>query len=423
MKMMLKITGYGAEDYENGVSIGEAFSVRVAREINGAHTLDFKYPENEKTPLLKENKIVICEGQAYRVLKVSKRCDGESVTEVRCSHIWNADAPNIHLQNIPDMIGVSPKSVIERAIRGTKFKYMTDMELKALNMKRVDADGFKIDFFSVDKTNPYDVVKAVIECCGKGELYTDNKKIALVERIGTDTAVRLDLGKNMEDITVERDITDLVTRLYPYGRDDLHIGSVNGGRQYIESANAAVYGVREGYRDFGDITSALTLFERALWEFDAENAERIDVPQISITGTYAELNKIAGYEAEQLRLGDGVTVVDGGDALYERVIKIERYPYSPESAILTIGRVKKDMFFYLEQIGNLARRYKKVSTRSGKVKASAVSGTIKNSGVVSETVTAGTITIGRNVITTDEEGNLLINGERINGENEDEQNI
>ncbi|MBR0027679.1 MAG: phage tail protein, partial [Clostridia bacterium] len=235
---MLKITGYGAEDYENGVSIGEAFSVRVAREINGAHTLDFKYPENEKTPLLKENKIVICEGQAYRVLKVSKRCDGESVTEVRCSHIWNADAPNIHLQNIPDMIGVSPKSVIERAIRGTKFKYMTDMELKALNMKRVDADGFKIDFFSVDKTNPYDVVKAVIECCGKGELYTDNKKIALVERIGTDTAVRLDLGKNMEDITVERDITDLVTRLYPYGRDDLHIGSVNGGRQYIESANA-----------------------------------------------------------------------------------------------------------------------------------------------------------------------------------------
>ena len=420
---MLKITGYGAEDFENGVPLGEAFSVRVPREINGAHPLDFKYPENEKTPLIKENKIVICEGQAYRVVKVSQRRDGESVTEVRCSHIWNADAPNIHLQNIPDMIGAYPKSVIERAIRGTKFTYMTDSELNALGMKRVDADGFKIDFFSTDKTNPYDVVKAVIECCGKGELYTDNKKIALVERIGADTAVRLDLGKNMEDITVERDITDLVTRLYPYGRDDLHIGSVNGGRQYIESANAAVYGVREGYRDYGDITNAQTLLERAMWEFDAENAERIDVPQISITGTYAELGKLAGYEAEQLHLGDGVTVIDGGDALYERVIKIERYPYSHESAVLTIGRVRKDMFFYLEQIGSLARRYRKVSTRSGKVKASAVSGTIKNSGVVSETVTAGTITIGRNVITTDEEGNLRINGERINGENEDEQNI
>ncbi|MBR0469622.1 MAG: hypothetical protein IJJ55_00240, partial [Clostridia bacterium] len=59
----------------------------------------------------------------------------------------------------------------------------------------------------------------------------------------------------------------------------------------------------------------------------------------------------------------------------------------------------------------------------GKVKASAVSGTIKNSGVISETITTGSVTIGRNVITTDEEGNLLINGERINGDNEDEQDI
>lgn len=420
---MLKITGYGAEDFENGVPIGEAYSVRVTREINGAHTLDFKYPENEKTPLIKENKIVICEGQAYRVMNVSARQNGESVTEVRCSHIWNADAPNIHIQNIPDMIGVSPKSVISHAVRGTKFSLLTDSELHALGMKRVDADGLEIDFFSIDKTNPYDVVKAVIECCGKGELYTDNFKIALVERIGEDTAIRLDLGKNMENITVERNITDLVTRLYPYGKDDLHIGSVNGGRQYIESENAAVYGIREGYRDWSDITKASTLYERALWEFDAENAERIDVPQISITGTYAELSKLAGYETEKLNIGDGVTVIDGENELYERVIKMEYYPYSPESASITIGRVKKDMFFYLEQIGTLARRYKKVSTTGGKVKASAVSGTIKNSGVISETITTGSVTIGRNVITTDEEGNLLINGERINGDNEDEQDI
>ena len=423
VKMMLKITGYGAERFDNGVPIGEAFSVRVTHEINGAHTLDFKYPENEKMHLITENKIVICEGQAYRVMNVSKRRDGESVAEVRCSHIWNADAPNIHLQNIPDMIGVSPTSVITHALRGTKFSYMSDTELSALGMERVDAHGFLIDFFSVDKTNPYDVVKAVIECCGKGELYIDNLKIALVERIGTDTPVRLDLRKNMEDITVERDMTDLITRLYPYGRDDLHIGSVNSGKQYIESANAAVYGVREGYRDYGDIRKTSALYERALWEFDADNAERIDVPQISITGTYTELGKLADYEMEKLELGDGVEVIVGDDTLYERVIKMERYPYSPESAILTIGRIKKDMFFYMEQIGKLARRYKKVSTSSGKVKASAVAGTINNSGVVSEKVTAGTITIGRNVITTDEEGNLLINGERIIGDNENEQDI
>lgn len=109
-----------------------------------------------------------------------------------------------------------------------------------------------------------------------------------------------------------------------------------------------------------------------------------------------------------------------GEEIYERVIKIEYYPYSPDSAVLSIGRVRRDMFFYLEQIGTLARKYKKVSASGGKVRASSVSGTIKNTGVISDSIKADVITIGRNIITTDDEGNLLINGERITGEKENE---
>ena len=51
-----------------------------------------------------------------------------------------------------------------------------------VGLKRVDYSGFKVDFFSMDKTNPYEAVKALIENCGKGEIYADNYKIALVER-------------------------------------------------------------------------------------------------------------------------------------------------------------------------------------------------------------------------------------------------
>ena len=60
---------------------------------------------------------------------------------------------------------------------------MTDSELTKVGLKRVDYSGFKVDFFSMDKTNPYEAVKALIENCGKGEIYADNYKIALVERI------------------------------------------------------------------------------------------------------------------------------------------------------------------------------------------------------------------------------------------------
>lgn len=417
---MLKITDYGAVDFTKGISIREAFSVRVTNEINGLRTLEFSYPENEKTAIIRENKVVICEGQAYRIMKIAKTLDGESVLRVQCSHIWNADAPNIHIQRMPDMMGVSPSDVIKDAIKGTKFSYMSDTELNKLGMRRVDSDGFLIDYFSEDKTNPYDVVKTVIECCGKGELYVDNFKIALAERIGADRNVRLSLTKNISELSVERDITDMVTRLYPYGADDLHIGSVNGGSQYIQSGSAAAYGVREGYRDYSDIKSASKLLTRALWEFDSENPDRIDLPQLNITCTFADLSKLSGYEGEEIRIGDGVTVIDGGEEIYERVIKIEYYPYSPDSAVLSIGRVRRDMFFYLEQIGTLARKYKKVSASGGKVRASSVSGTIKNTGVISDSIKADVITIGRNIITTDDEGNLLINGERITGEKENE---
>lgn len=471
MTAMLKIFPYDSKTFEEGIVIGDAYNVRVTYEINGTRMLEFSYPLNEKSDIISENKLVLCEGQAYRIIKAVRKRGSNSVLEVECRHVYNADAPNIHLQNIPDMIGVNPVEVIAAAIDGTDFSLLSDSELDALGMQRVDFDGFMIDFFSTDKTNPYDVIKSITESCGKGELYADNYKIALVERIGGETNIRLDLTKNMQDISVERDITDMVTRLYPYGKDDAHIGSVNGGVQYIQSANADIYGVREGYRDYSDYTEPEEIMRRALWDFDSENEDRIDIPCVNITGTFADISKLAEYgETERLKIGDTVTVCDNGTEIPERVIKIEYYPYQGDSAVVSIGRIKKDLFFYLEQMGTLARRYSKVSTSSGKVKAQSVAGVISNSGttltsdsgelsILSDLLEisasgilkvrlgnsngafvckimdnsgnaalcigddgkmdftgdlcAEKITIGSNVIETDEDGDLCINGSKI----------
>lgn len=467
---MLKLCGFDATEFEEGIALPNAYDVCVTYEINGSRMMSFSYPIDETADLICENKIAVCEGQAYRITAVTRKNDGTATLEATCYHVYNADAPTIHLQNVPDLIGVTPKKVLEKVFSGTKFSLLTDSELEEIGMSRVDADGFEIDFFSTDKTNPYDVVRTVIESCGKGELYADNYKIALVERIGSDTPLRLDLSKNMQSLNIERNITDMVTRLYPYGKDDAHIGSVNDGVQYIESSNAEVYGVREGYRDYTDYTEPKTLFYRALWEFDSENSDRIDVPCINITGSYADISKLSEYKSEKLNIGDGVTVIDNGNEIAERVIKLEYYPYQDTATTVSIGRVKKDLFFYLEQIGTLAKRYKKVSTTNGKVKAQSVSGVISNSGikVTSESgslsilsdimnievgstqrasigndggsfvcditdgsgrkgitvgedgkmvftgvVVADTVTIGENVISTNENGELCINGTKI----------
>lgn len=379
---MLKVLPFDSVTFEKGTVIPDAFGVRVTREINGTYMLEFSHPLNEKSEFISENKIVVCEGQAFRIVRVSRRRGDGNMLDAECHHIYNADAPKIHIQNVPDMIGVNPSEVLEAVFKKSSFSLMSDNELAKLGLKRVDYDGFMIDFFSTDKTNPYDVMKAVIENCGKGEIYNDNYKVALVERIGSDKNIRLDLTKNMQNISVERDITDMVTRLYPYGKDDAHIGSVNSGVQYIQSANAAVYGVREGYRDYSDYMEPSKLKCRALWEFDSANEERIDVPGINITGTFADISKLAQYgAAEKAEIGDSVTVIDHGNEIQERVIKIEYYPYQSDNSVISIGRVKRDLFFYLEQMGTLTRRYAKISTSNGTVKAQSVAGVISNSGI------------------------------------------
>lgn len=464
---MLKLLEHNSASFEIGIPLDGAYDVVVSREINGGHRLEFSYPAEDKVGLIQENKIVVCSSQAYRIMRVCRSSGEKNELKVQCEHIYNADAVNIHLQNVPDMIGVSPTDVLAYAFSGTKFTLLSDSELAALGMRRVDSDGFLIDFFSADKTNPFEVVNSVIESCGKGELYVDNYKIALVERIGRDTNIRLDVTKNMADINVERDITDMVTVLYPYGKDDAHIGSVNGGAQYIRSANADVYGEREGYRDYSYYTEPETIMRRALWEFDSENRDRLDVPSMNITGSFADIARLSEYgDKERVELGDGVTVIDGENEIYERIIRLEYYPYQSNETVIMIGRVRRDLFFYLNQMGTLAKRYSKVSTTGGKVRAQAVAGVISKSGITvkSDTgalsilsdilqittdgkvraqignkdgafvcritdgsgknavdigadgrmnFTAGQVSIGGNVITADTDGELCINGRKI----------
>lgn len=360
--------------------LNDAQRVKITNEINGDYTLDFTYPLGGKAELIKENRIVVCGGQAFRITKTTY--DPQKGFYVYAPHVSRADTRTVHIQNIPDMIGVSPKSVIARAAAGTEFRLLTDGELEDIGMKWVGYDGFLIDFFSSDKLNMYDVIENVRSCCGKGELYADNYAIALVERIGKDTLTRLGICKNMRGIEVERDISEIVTRLYPYGKDDMHIGSVNGGKQYVDSENIGIYGIREGYKDYSEYTEPEKIKTRAEWEMSADNAERIDVPKVNISGSVIELGKLAEYgDLEKLEIGDGVIVLDRGNKVYERVIRLESYPYEPEPANITIGSLKRDLFFYLYQMGKLGSSYRRASTSGGKLRADRISGEVKVNGI------------------------------------------
>ena len=109
---MLRILPYNSVTFDKGIVIGDAYDVRVTYEINGERRLDFSHPINEKSEIISENKIVVCEGQAYRIIKVSKTIGEKNFIAAECSHVYNADASNIHIQNIPDLIGKTPSYVL-----------------------------------------------------------------------------------------------------------------------------------------------------------------------------------------------------------------------------------------------------------------------------------------------------------------------
>ena len=378
---MLKLFEYNNSSNLLAV-LNNAREVKILREINGAYTLSFNCLADEKADFIRVNRLVECEGQLFRIMKISRSSEGVTMINVECSHVYNADAQSEHLQNVPDFIGKSPYEVLQFAFANTPFTLIGDTELAKLGLKRVDSDGFLIDFFSMDKTTPFEVMNTVIENCGKGEIYIDNYNIALVERIGKTSGVVLELSRNLQNVTVERDMTELVTRLYPYGYEDLHIGSVNDDVQYIESPNIAIYGVREGFKDYSDYKAPTDVLNRGLWEFDAENEDRIDVPSINISGKLIDISKLSEYgDFMKINLGDRVTVKDGDTKISERIIRMETYPYEPQMGEVSIGRVKKDLFFYLNQMGKLNRNYRRVSTRSGKVSAKAISGVVSADGV------------------------------------------
>lgn len=372
----------------------DASEVTVSQQINGDYTLSFKYPRNgelSQHKFMRVNSVINCEGQLFRIRKISKTT--EPLMSIECEHIFNYDAKRMHIPNIgsvnsTDTIGEGAYKVLNEAVNiankysdGRKIYLLSDEELSELGMTKISVN---IDFESVDKTNLYDVILKIIECAGVGEIYCNNHKVAIVERIGSDKNVILNTATNITDITIEYDTSDMITRLYPYGKDDLTIsqaGDNTDGRIYIESSNAGIYGCIGGYIDYSDCENVDKLFEYALWQMDENNPNRIDVPSINISGTVADLSRIDS-RVEQLSLGDGVCVMDNGEVFKERVITITRYPYEARADSMSIGRVKKDMFFYLNQLGLLAKRYKSISTNDGRVQGNKVLGlSVKNGNI------------------------------------------
>ena len=390
--MAFKLHEWNETDFTGGclAYLNKAYEVAVFEGLQETHTVSFKYPmKDEKSELIKENRIVSVEGQAYRITFVKRDYSGSRIMTVKANRIFYDDALHHHLPTIGNdtdvtksTIGVDPYDVIKLAIADTKFELISDSELKKMGMTRIGADGVKIDFYPTDKINTYDVIQNVIEAYGRGEIYYDNYRFAVVERIGKDNGVRMSIKKNMTSLSVERSTQELTTRLYMYGKDDLTISSVNGGKPYIESEEGIEkYGIREAYRDYSDYDDPEKLKAFGEWDLKGEGNEfRLDRPQLTITGDVVDLSKLAEYgDFYKIALGDTVHVFEGDIEHKKRIVSMKYYPYSAKQPSVTIGQpTLANPYYHAWYMGKLLKTVQKNSGRANKLKTSYFHGTVNS---------------------------------------------
>lgn len=337
--------------------IQNARDVCITQNVSGDLDLDFNLdPSDEKYKLVNGENICVVEGKKFRI----KTVDGDKVSGVGVYQ----DAAFKHIQRLPDMIGKSPYYIMRKIFEGTAVTVLSPATVNALGMEWVDD---LTDFFEVSKITPIGAMKNLIETLEKyrhhSELYVDNYCIALVKQIGTDKGTRLDTAYNAKNMTVEKDTREMITRLYPYGKEDLHIGSVNGGTQYITSENYNLY-QREGYEEFNEIEDPSELLTAAKWLFDESNPDRVDVPKYTVNVDYAQ------RKDKEISLGDIVTVVDRDNDIItkQRAIETKTYPFEPNKNSVTVGSPPKTAAEVFNGMANTSVKYQNSVNERGDIK-------------------------------------------------------
>lgn len=178
-----------------------------------------------------------------------------------------------------------------------------------------------------------------------GKVYID-----YLEHIGHGTDTKIELAVNLKTISREIDETSVITRLYPLGAKQtdsekrLTIGSVNGGKDYIEdSALVAKYGVISGTQTWDDVTQASILKTKATAFLKSANKTK---KQYKITAV--DLSTI-DMNFEQFELGCWYRVVNPLMGIDEdlRIIGITINLDSPEQSELTFGDKFETMTWFM----------------------------------------------------------------------------
>ena len=316
-----------------------ANNVKIKEVINGEFLLSFVLPRTDDSwqYVQPENfvKVFDCsqnKDQLFRIRAFDEIRDstGKLTSNIQCEHVYY-DAHDCKFFPYVELIGQTPEQILTYAFSGTRFTIGT-VEITT-----------KTDIF-LDKAYPSEIVAKLIENVG-GELIKDNWTISLVNKRGSNTGVEFRYGKNQASLKRETDAKNVITRLYPFGKDGLQI---EGNLGYIDSPLINNYDrPRIGYIDYKDIEDPADLLAEALKEWSTTERDGIDKPKVTYSGEFVELKKLQEYgDVEAFALGDIVRIIDEGIEAdtTQRIMEYEYYPYEPKRSTVVLSNLNPRVY-------------------------------------------------------------------------------
>lgn len=323
---------------------------KIAKAINAVDSFSFTiYPNNAGYDLLKPLTTAV---KVYdestdkdvfigRVLKCPDSMDERGLIcrkvtcEGRLGWLYDSVQPYVEYK----MVGIS--TVLSSFLSKHNSQVGADKRIE-LGQVTVTASNNYTYTANWDKTMDVIADKLVGKFGGEIQLRDKDGKVYLdyLESIGHGTDTTIELAVNLKTISREVDETAVITRLYPLGakaedsEKRLTIGTVNGGKDYIEDSSlVAKYGVISGTQIWDDVTLASNLLSKGKEYLKSVNRAKV---QYQITAL--DLSRI-DKRFEQFELGCWYRVKNSIMGIDEdlRIVGISIDLDNPQASQLTFG--------------------------------------------------------------------------------------
>nr|DAO86576.1 MAG TPA: tail protein [Caudoviricetes sp.] len=323
---------------------------KIVKAVNAVDSFTFTiYPDNAGYDKLKPltTSVTVTDDSTGkdifigRVLKCPDSMDEQglickSVTcEGRLGWLYDSVQPYVEYK----MVGIS--TVLSSFLSKHNAQVGADKRIE-LGQVTVTASNNYTYTANWDKTMDVIADKLIGKFGGEIQLRDKDGKVYIdyLEHIGHGTDTTIELAVNLKTISREVDETAVITRLYPLGakltdsEKRLTIGTVNGGKDYIEDSSlVAKYGIISGTQIWDDVTLASNLLSKGKEYLKSVNRAKV---QYQITAL--DLSRIDKH-IEQFELGCWYRVKNSLMGIDEdlRIVGISIDLDNPQASQLTFG--------------------------------------------------------------------------------------